>query len=102
MPITITNKADYLLILQLNDGQSVYLPPGESSSAIDEGQLSGNEKYAKLERENIIAVAAGEADKPAAGDGPAAAGPPAAAASSPAKPTAPAGGGGGPKDAEES
>jgi hypothetical protein len=60
MPITITNKADYLLILQLNDGQSVYPPPGESSSAIDDRLLSGNEKFAKLERENIISVATRE------------------------------------------
>ena len=60
MAITITNKADYLLILQLNDGQSVYLAPGESSSAIDERQLSGNEKFAKLRSGNLIATSSEE------------------------------------------
>ncbi len=66
MAITITNKADYLLILQLNDGQSVYLAPGESSSAIDERQLNGNEKFSKLRSGNLIATSSAEEENAAA------------------------------------
>jgi hypothetical protein len=54
MATTITNRAKHLLILQLNDGQSIYLAPNETSRAIDETQLNGNEQVSKLMQNNLI------------------------------------------------
>lgn len=54
MPITITNRANYLVIVELNNGESVYLAPGRTSKPIDEGQLNANEKVAKLMRNNLL------------------------------------------------
>ena len=71
MAVKITNKADYLLILQLNDGQSVYIDPGDTSSPIEERLLNGNEKFAKLQSGNLIAASSEEKGGGAgAGDAP--------------------------------
>lgn len=56
MPMTITNGAQRLIILQLNDGSSLYLAPGESSGPVDEVKVSGNEKVRKLMNESVISV----------------------------------------------
>jgi hypothetical protein len=56
MAVTISNQAKQLLIVQLNDGEVVYLAPGETSRALDERQVGGNEKLAKLTRDNLVAL----------------------------------------------
>ncbi|MGB8507299.1 MAG: hypothetical protein WCD76_02750 [Pyrinomonadaceae bacterium] len=58
MAITITNEADHLLIVPLNDGQSVYLAPGETSGPIEELQINDNEKLSKLSQGNLISTTA--------------------------------------------
>jgi hypothetical protein len=68
--MTITNRAQQLLILQLNDGSALYLAPGESSRPVDDAKVSGNEKVRKLMSQNMISVSAvkkseKEAAKPA-------------------------------------
>ena len=56
MAVTISNQAKQLLIVQLNDGEVVYLAPGEKSRALDERQVGGNEKLAKLTRDNLVSL----------------------------------------------
>jgi hypothetical protein len=56
MAMTITNRAQRLIILQLNDGSALYLAPGESSRPVDEVKVSGNEKVRKLMSESVISV----------------------------------------------
>lgn len=56
MASTFRNLAQHLLILQLNDGNSVYLAPGETSAAIHDEQVNGNDKIAKLVRNNFLAA----------------------------------------------
>jgi hypothetical protein len=63
MGTKITNKADYVLILQLNDGQSVYIESGATSAAIDERLLYGNEKLAKLQSRNLVATSSEEEEE---------------------------------------
>ena len=58
MPVTITNRSNQLLILHLNDGQAVYLAPGESSRPLEDMQVSGNEKMVKLTRDNLVSIEA--------------------------------------------
>lgn len=64
MALTFTNLAAHMLILQLNNGNSVYLAPGETSDAIHDGQVNGNDKIAKLMRNNFVATSEAE-EKPA-------------------------------------
>jgi hypothetical protein len=54
MAVTITNRASHLLIVPLNDGQALYLAPGETSRPVEERQVSGNEKVAKLSRGSLV------------------------------------------------
>ena len=54
MAITITNRAKHLLIMELNNGESIYLAPYQTSSPIDETQVDGNEKFAKLLQGDLI------------------------------------------------
>ena len=56
MAITITNRGQQLLIVQLNDGRAVYLAPGEASRPVEEMQISGNAKVSKLTRDNLVSV----------------------------------------------
>jgi hypothetical protein len=56
MPATYTNQTSHLVILQLNNGNSVYLAPGQRSSAIPDHEVSGNDKIAKLVRNNFLNV----------------------------------------------
>jgi hypothetical protein len=66
----MTNRANQLLIIELNDGASIYLAPGLTSNPIDEGRVQGNEKIAKLMRNNLLSAAAVEAEEiQAAGEG---------------------------------
>jgi hypothetical protein len=56
MALTFTNLATHMLILHLNNGSSVYLAPGETSGAISNEQVNGNDKIAKLLRNNVVAT----------------------------------------------
>ena len=56
MAVTISNQAAHLLILQLNSGKALYLAPRQSSGPVDDLEISGNEKIAKLLRGSLIAV----------------------------------------------
>lgn len=66
MALTLTNLASHLLILQLNNGNSVYLAPGETSDAIDEEQINGNDKIDKLLRNSLVASQQAEEELPQA------------------------------------
>lgn len=56
MALTLTNRAQHMLIVELNNGESVYLMPGQTSNPIDEGQINGNEKISKLTRVSALSV----------------------------------------------
>lgn len=56
MAFRITNRAKHLLIIPLNSGKTVYLAPDESSSSIEDLEITGNEKVEKLVNTNLIAT----------------------------------------------
>jgi hypothetical protein len=56
MAVMLMNQAKYMLIVPLNDGQSIHLAPGGTSGALDEAQLSGNERLGKLIGNGLVAV----------------------------------------------
>jgi hypothetical protein len=60
MALTFTNLATHMLVLQLNSGNSVYLAPGETSSAIHDEQVNGNDKIAKLLRNDLVVTSEAE------------------------------------------
>ncbi len=90
MAVTLTNQAKHLLIVQLNDGGSVYLAPGETSGPLDEAQLSGSERLERMLREGLIASAQPQ-EKEAEPPDATAAQPKAAAASAAEQPATPEG-----------
>jgi len=63
MAISITNRTKQLLIMELNNGESIYLAPDRASDPIDEALVDGNEKYEKLLRTNVITYAEPEVEK---------------------------------------
>ena len=64
MAITITNRTRQLLIIELNNGEAIYLAPDRKSDPIEEALVDGNEKISKLLRDNLITSAAAEAETP--------------------------------------
>ena len=62
MAITITNRTRQLLIIELNNGETIHLAPDRTSGPIDEALVNGNEKISKLLRSNLITSAAAEAE----------------------------------------
>jgi len=54
MAISITNRTRQLLIMELNNGEALYLAPDRNSEPIDESLVNGNEKFSKLLRGNLI------------------------------------------------
>jgi hypothetical protein len=64
MTISITNRTRQLLIMELNNGESVYLAPDRTSDPIDEAQVNGNEKFSKLLRNNFITSAEANVEQP--------------------------------------
>lgn len=56
MAVTISNRAQQLLIVQLNDGEVIYHAPGERSRPLEERQVGGNEKLAKLTRDSVASL----------------------------------------------
>lgn len=56
MALTLTNRAQHMMIVQLNNGEAVYLTPGQTSSPIDESQINGNEKISKLTRVSALSI----------------------------------------------
>ena len=54
MAISITNRTRQLLIMELNNGEAIYLAPDRNSEPIDESLVNGNEKFSKLLRGNLI------------------------------------------------
>ncbi|HEU4435438.1 MAG TPA: hypothetical protein VFR51_18780 [Pyrinomonadaceae bacterium] len=54
MAISITNRTKQLLIMELNNGEAIYLAPDRNSEPIDESLVNGNEKFSKLLRGNLI------------------------------------------------
>lgn len=65
MAIKITNQSRYLLIVPLNNGESLYLAPGETSGELNDILVHGNEKIAKLSGENLIATVVPQPRPPA-------------------------------------
>ncbi len=68
MAIKITNQSRHLLIVPLNNGESLYLAPGATSGDLDDMLVNGNEKIAKLSGENLIATVVPQ-PQPAAEEG---------------------------------
>jgi hypothetical protein len=56
MALTLTNRAQHMMIVELNNGESVYLTPGQTSIPIDESQINGNEKISKLTRVSALSI----------------------------------------------
>ena len=54
MKIILQSLVNHVLIIELNSRKTVYLAPGESSSLIDELEITGNNKVAKLLRTSLI------------------------------------------------
>jgi hypothetical protein len=54
MACYLTNRGKQLLVVPLNSGATIHLAPGESSSPIEDLEINGNEKVAKLLRTNLI------------------------------------------------
>ena len=65
MAIKITNQSRHLLIVPLNNGESLYLAPGATSGDLDDILVNGNEKIAKLSGENLIATVVPQPQPPA-------------------------------------
>jgi hypothetical protein len=83
MAIKITNQSRHLLIVPLNNGESLYLAPGATSGDLDDILVNGNEKIAKLSGENLIATVVPQPQPPAAEEEGAGAEPPPAPAAPP-------------------
>jgi hypothetical protein len=62
MSMRITNKTKQLLLVPLNSGETIYLAPGEASSAVDEVETRDNEKIEKLLRGGLIEAVEAEAE----------------------------------------
>lgn len=56
MALTLTNRAKHMIIVGLNNGEAVYLTPGQTSNPIDESQITGNEKVSKLTRLSALSI----------------------------------------------
>ena len=56
MALTLTNRAKHMLIVDLNNGEAVYLLPGQTSNQIDAGQINSNEKISKMVRVNALSI----------------------------------------------
>jgi len=56
MALTLTNRARHLVIVELNNGESLYLAPGQTSESIDAGKINGNEKILKMQRNSDLSV----------------------------------------------
>jgi hypothetical protein len=61
------NRSKHLQIIPLNSGGSIYLAPGESTDAIEDYEVSNNEKVEKMLRDNLIASVQGEGGQAAGG-----------------------------------
>jgi hypothetical protein len=48
MKITLTNQTKQLLIITLNSGTTLHLPPSGSSAPVEELEINDNAKIAKL------------------------------------------------------
>lgn len=57
MGIILTNQAKQLLIISLNSGKTMHLPPGKSSESVDHLEINGNAKIAKLQDSGAITIA---------------------------------------------
>ena len=55
MPYMIQSRSDSLLVLQLNLGNIIHLAPGDSAT-VNEIDISGNEKVAKMRRSGLLAI----------------------------------------------
>ena len=58
MSITITNQTRQLLIVTLNSGASVHLPPGGTSSRLEDLEIADNPKIAKLAAARVVSIEA--------------------------------------------
>jgi hypothetical protein len=53
---TITNQARHLLICTLNSGRTIHLGPAEISEPLEDLEMSGNHKIAKLVRTGLVSI----------------------------------------------
>lgn len=57
MPVKIENLTDRPVLLRLNSGQTLHLPPRETSSEIRDSEVNDNDKVKKLkEKLNVISM----------------------------------------------
>jgi hypothetical protein len=55
--VTIRNQARHLLICTLNSGKTIHLAPAETSQPLQQLEINGNDKIAKLVRTGLVAIA---------------------------------------------
>jgi hypothetical protein len=58
MEIIVSNNTKQLLIVMLNSGATLYLPPGATSAPVDDMETNGNAKVTKLVQSGAINVRA--------------------------------------------
>jgi hypothetical protein len=56
MAFIIQNRAKHLLVLPLNSGETLHLAPGETSSPVEDFEITNNERVDRLSTEGLIAV----------------------------------------------
>jgi predicted transcriptional regulator len=62
MAFTIQNRANHLLVIPLNSGETLHLAPGETSPSIESFELEKNEKVERLLSEGLIASTQAEGE----------------------------------------
>jgi hypothetical protein len=60
MGIAFANQTKQLLIITLNSGKTLYLPPGKSSEPVDHLEVNDNAKIAKLLDSGAITIVPSE------------------------------------------
>jgi hypothetical protein len=61
MRIALINQTKQLLIITLNSGTTLHIPPGASSDQVEELEINGHAKIAKLLQSGAVSITRGEA-----------------------------------------
>jgi hypothetical protein len=61
MGIAVANQTKQLLIITLNSGKTLYVPPGKLSEPVDHLEVNDNAKIAKLLDSGAVTIVPSEA-----------------------------------------
>jgi hypothetical protein len=61
MGIAVVNQTKQLLIITLNSGKTLYVPPGKLSEPVDHLEVNDNAKIAKLLDSGAVTIVPSEA-----------------------------------------